>query len=188
MQNTQHSRDRIAPETTDVSYQSLVVYRANLVENDVPGLALETAWNSKRIRMCAGRKRGHDEGTKIGVQFVRGDDQTRPRLPDFCPTGRVQVHKENITAADPDRYFHRHSSSSKRVGVGSSRSLSSSRRRIRRAASAQPARGRPTGVITTAPDRTRTSTSSVKPASSIFPSGRPSMLGPGPTGSGTGPR
>lgn len=56
---------------------------------------------------------------------------------------------------------------SKRVGVDSSSSRSSPRFRNCFAASAQPDRGFSVGVMMTAPCRARTSTSSVRPASSI---------------------
>ena len=93
----------------------------DLVENDVTGLAAESAW-----------------------------------APEWVLMG----------------YFHRHCFSSKRVAVGSSSRRSPFRDRSFWAASAQPARGFAREAITTAPSRTRTSTSSCRLASSMSGFGR----------------
>ena len=131
------------------------------------GPALKPALHSKGVGMAACRQRSHDERAEVGVQLVGGDDHTGPGLPSLTAAGRAQVDQEHVAAANHISYFHFHSRSSKRVGVGSSSRRCSPRSRTRRAASAHPDRGRRSEVITRAPSRSRTSTSSVSPASSI---------------------
>jgi hypothetical protein len=134
-------------------------------------LALECAGHSERVGVAPRRERRHYESAQVSVQLVGGHHHARSRLPDLASTGRVEIDQEHVAATNP-RYRQRQSFSSNRVEVGLSSRRSSSRSRMRRAASAQPDRGLRRERITTAPPRTWSSTCSSRPASSITGLGR----------------
>jgi hypothetical protein len=152
------------PQTT---HHTLAIYRANLVENNVSGSSPKPAWNSKWVGMASCRERSDNERPQMRVELVRRDDHTRVTLAHFATPRRVETDQEHLppTNRTPGHHFHSHSSN--RVGVGGSSRPSSSRSRIRWAAFAHPDRARATRAITMAPSRTRSSTASVSPASSI---------------------
>lgn len=57
--------------------------RADLVENDSPGLSAEGNSHSRRGVETSGCHGGHDDRTQDTIGFVRRDDNARPRFPDF---------------------------------------------------------------------------------------------------------
>ena len=162
-----HKR-RQGTETLD---QPVAVHSPNLVEDNLTRLALKPAGHSERVRVATCGKRRDDESPQVSVQLIRRHHHAGPCLANLAPSGGVKVDQEHVSSTDLS-YRQRHSSSSKRVLLGSSSRRSSTRSRIRRAASAQPARGSLRELITIAPSRTCTSTSSSRPASSISGLGR----------------
>lgn len=134
-------------------------------------LALERAGHSERVGVTARRERCHDEGLEVSVQLIGGDNHTGSGLPNLAPAGRVEIDQEDVPPTN-QLYRQRHSSVSNRVEVGLSSNPPSPRSRMRRAASAQPARGVTLELITTAPPRTWSWTCSLRPASSMTGLGR----------------
>jgi hypothetical protein len=154
-------------EPAQTMHQTLAIYRANLVENNVSRSFPKPAWNSKRVRMASCRQRSDNERPQIRVELVRRDDNTRASLAHFATPRRAETNQEHLSPTNRIPGHHFHCPSSNRVEVGGSSRPSSSRFRIRWAASAHPDRARATRAITIAPSRTRSSTASVSPASSI---------------------
>ena len=75
------SRGREPPQTT---HQTLAIYRANLIENNVSGSSPKSAWNSKWVGMASCRERSDNKRPQIRVELVRRDDHTRASLADFA--------------------------------------------------------------------------------------------------------
>jgi len=99
-----------------------VINGADLVEHNMPGLPLKPTRNAKGIAVPTRRQRGDDECVKVRVQFVGRNHDAGLGLANLTPAGRIQISQKDITSGDAHPYFHRHASSSKRVGVGSTRS------------------------------------------------------------------
>lgn len=127
-ENARECRRREAPEMT---HKSLSIDGTKLIRHDLAVLPGEAARSAEGVRLARGRQGRDDEGAKVGVEFVRRDDDVRPSLPDFAPARRVQIHEEYLATPDRLHSYHRHSSSSKRVGVGASSSRSPSSARSR---------------------------------------------------------
>lgn len=102
--------------------QTFTVDGSKLIEGDESRTVLKPAGNPPGIRVAA---RGHwrdNDRAQVLVQFVRRNDQTRARLPDFTARRRIESDKMHVTARDePPRYRHRHSFSSNWLEVVASR-------------------------------------------------------------------
>ena len=131
---------------------------ADLVD-DVTRLSMEATWNTEWVWLPSRCQRSDDECAQM--TFSSSGDTTTHGLFGSLPVGRVD--EEDLATPTPRHHFQ--SSSSKRVGVSSSRRPR--RCHICFATSAHPDRGRGALRIMRAPPRTRTSTSSVRPASSM---------------------
>jgi hypothetical protein len=71
------------------AYEPLSVYSTELVESDLPSFSFKTyrdpCWIGARNR----GQWGDDDSPQMVVHFVRGNDQARACLLDFCPLGRI---------------------------------------------------------------------------------------------------
>lgn len=114
-------------DPSEATHEALPINRSDLVQHDVSDPSAEPTRDSKWIRMAAGGHGGHDEGAKVGVQLIRGNDHTWARLLDFSATGGIETHQKDVTAPDSLGPHHFHSLSSKRVEMRGSGSASSPR-------------------------------------------------------------
>jgi len=114
-------------DPSEATHEAFPINCSDLVQHDVSDPSAEPTRDSKWIRMAAGGHGDHDEGAKVGVQLIRGNDHTWARLLDFSATGGIETHQKDITAPDSLGPHHFHSLSSKRVEVGGSGSASSPR-------------------------------------------------------------
>ncbi len=167
LEHLEDLRECCGGEAPQTAHQTLVIYRADLVENNVSSSSPKPAWHSKWVGVAPSRNGRDNECPQIRVEFIRRDDHTWASLADFATPRRVEIDQEDLPPTHRTARHHFHSLSSNRVRVGGSSRWSSSRSRIRRAASAHPDRAGATRAITMAPCRTRSSTSSVSLASSI---------------------
>jgi hypothetical protein len=71
-----------------------------LIEGDETGAVLKPAGNSPRVRMTASRHGGDNDGSKMLVELVRRDDQTRPRLAHFTSDGRIKPDEVHVAPLD----------------------------------------------------------------------------------------
>jgi hypothetical protein len=158
---SQNCRYGVRCQSAERANQALDIDRTKLIQRYVTGTTLKTARHSPWIGTPGGRHRRDDHSAQVLVQFVRGHDETGTSLLDFAAEGGIQTD-EVYFAADTDcpRYFHSHSSRSKRVAIGSSRRPSCARSRMARAAFAQPVRGRRVDWTTSRPGSACNSTSS----------------------------
>ena len=122
--------------------------------------ARKTARDAQGISVRTRRKRRDNECGQVLVEIVGRNDDARTRFSHLASARWIEVYQKDFTAAHRAQCYHFHSSSSKRVAVGASSKRSSSRWRIRLAASPHPARGRAAGEMTMTPLRARISTSS----------------------------
>lgn len=74
----------LRPEPPKAPHKPMLVDRSDLIQGDEAGPALKPTGRSPRIGPSAGGHRGNDDRPKLLVQFVRRDDQARPRLPDLA--------------------------------------------------------------------------------------------------------
>lgn len=147
----------------------LPVHCPDLIEHNVGGLCCEPARHAKRMRVSAGGQRRDDECAQVRVKLVGRNHHARTCLADLASAGWTEVHEKHFAASHRmlrnRMLYHFHSSASKRVMVGASSNLSSSRACARLAASPQPARGDEADEMTMAPLRATISTSSESRAS-----------------------
>ncbi len=160
-------------DSAEPSDEALVIDRAQLVECDEPCTAAEMTPHTPRISLSS---RGHwrdDHRPQMLIELVGRHDHTRSGFADFTASGGIEFDQVHIAACRPRMlYRHFHSSLSNRVGVAESRRRSSPRSRMRRADSAQPARGLAVFEMRIRPGSAWSSTSSPSWASSSRVFGR----------------
>jgi Cu2+-containing amine oxidase len=61
-------------------------------------LAFKPATHTKRVWMAASGERRNNEGAKVSIELVWRHDDTRPHLPDFRSSRRIQRDKEDIAS------------------------------------------------------------------------------------------
>ncbi len=93
----------------------------------MPGFPLKTTGDSKWVCVASFGQRGHNNCLDIIVQFIGRNYQTWTHLANLLAARWIKVYKEHITSMHLRRFHQFHSFASKRVAVGSSRSLSSPR-------------------------------------------------------------
>ena len=130
-------------------------------------LVREAARDAKRIRLSASREGSNHNGAKVRSELVERYHYAWPCLADRAPASRVPGYEKHLSTSGCPVGYHRHSVSSKRVGVGGSSSWPPPPARSFRAASAHPLRGAGRAAITMVLPRSFSSTSSLKPACSI---------------------
>src|SRR6266851_7815013 len=137
LQGPQHREDGLRIQLPERFEQALSIDRAQLIQGNEAGAALEAAPRPPRIRATPGRHGCDDHGPEMLVQFVRRYDDAGSRLLYFTAQRGVESNQVDVPAANRALpYRHSHSSRSNLVVVGSSRSRSSERLRIRCAAAA----------------------------------------------------
>src|SRR5690606_11218378 len=114
------------------------VYSADLIEHDLPGLALELALDARWMRSALGSHRRDDHSPDVAVHLIWRDHHTRPGLLNLAGDRGIEVHEVNVEST----YYHAHSSSSQAVAPASwSSSSSSPAAAMVWNADAQPSRG-----------------------------------------------
>jgi hypothetical protein len=69
-----------------------------LIENNVTGLALESARNAKWIWIPAAGQRCNDVCANVNIQFIRRNHQARASLPYLAPPCRVELDEDYIAS------------------------------------------------------------------------------------------
>lgn len=64
-------------------YQSVSIDSSELIGNHVTIFIIKSAAYAKWIGMPACGKWRNDKRAEMGIQLIRGDDNARPRFPDF---------------------------------------------------------------------------------------------------------
>lgn len=172
LQNAQGAIRRTRINATEPSNQPIAVNGPDLVEHQAAVPAAEAALHAERAGVADGRHRCDDAHPQKGVRIVGRDSNTGAGLVDLPTQSRVRIDKVHVATHWCAECHHRQPSSSKRVGVESSSIPDAPCSRSARAASALPARVAFDGKMVMAPSRTRSSTSSTQPASSIRGFGR----------------
>ena len=78
--------------------QSAAIHRADLVQNDQPLFASESARDARRIRFPLGRHRGDNDRLNMTVDFVGRNDKAGTRLPDFAADCGIKLYQIDIKA------------------------------------------------------------------------------------------
>ena len=161
LQPSKDRRNRLRCQPPEGAEKALGVDRAELVQSDEAGSALKATRHSPRVCPPARGHRRDDHSAQVLVQLVRGHYETRAGLLNLAAKRGIQPNEVDFAAGPSGpRYFHSHSSRSKRVAVGSSSRASCPRSRMARAAFAQPVRGRRVAWMTSRPGSACNSTSS----------------------------
>jgi hypothetical protein len=147
------------------AYDSVLVYGAYLIQNDVTRLPLEPAGNPERIWISSSCHRRDNQGLKVLIELVWGYHNTWPRLLNLMPHGGVQADEKNVPPVNLVRHYHSHSVPSNCVLPGESMSESCLRSCSNFADSLHPERAFFVEVITIDPSRSWISTSSSSRAS-----------------------
>lgn len=98
LQNLKSSGERRRADSTEPPGHTLAVDGTDLVENNVPRLALKPAGNTKWVRVSARGQRCNNVRADVSVQIVRGYNEARPCFPDLASPRRIELHENNIAA------------------------------------------------------------------------------------------
>src|ERR1022692_980490 len=143
LQRPQRGGERFCRDYSQFLRQPGLVHGTNLIEQYQAPPATMSDADTKR-RLVTRRCHGCDEyRTQMIVHFGRGHYQTRARLPDFTPDGRIKIHEPNLSAR------HQTNSESSALLNSPITSSSSPASAILLAASAQPLRAGLAGLRNT---------------------------------------
>ena len=81
------------------------VHCSDLIQHDLPRLALEAYRYARRIRAAFRRHGGDDDGIDVLVHLVRGNEEAGAGFADFPTFGGIEAYKEDIETGN----YHRHS-------------------------------------------------------------------------------
>lgn len=138
-----NGRHRVRREATEPATEPLGIDGPELIQCDETRSTLKATRYAPGIGSPARRHRHDDHGAQVLVQLVRRNDEAGAGLLDLAARRGIQPYEVHFAAGPGGpRYFHSHSSRSKRVAVNSSKRPSAARSRMTRAAFAQPVRGR----------------------------------------------
>jgi hypothetical protein len=82
-QHTHHLRQGGWRDPANTLGQTDPVHGPELIQDDEPGLLLESTWQSEGIRTPTRRHRCHHERAQVSIELIRRDDETRPGPPDL---------------------------------------------------------------------------------------------------------
>jgi len=89
------------------------IHRANLIQRNFTGLALERNFNSCRPTAPNCRHRSDNHGGNSAIQFVGRNHHTRAGLGGFCAGGWIKSNEEDVEPFD----HHRHSFASNSLAI-----------------------------------------------------------------------
>lgn len=120
LKDQQGPPERLGRESPQPPNEAFAIYGSDLVEDDMPDATLESARDTKRVGMLSHRHRRDDEGAKVSIQLIGGNNNAGSRLLDFAALRWTQTDKIDLASTDGIGTHHCQSSSSKRVEVGES--------------------------------------------------------------------
>lgn len=98
LKNTQQLIERSLRQTPQSLDETVSVYSSQLISHNMAVLAIKPATHTKWVWMAASCERRNNESAKVSIKLVRRHYGTRPRLPDFRSSRRIQRDKEDIAS------------------------------------------------------------------------------------------